>query len=135
MENGFKTVLAVVGAAASYAFGGWSALLGILLAFVVADYVTGVVAAGMEGKLSSSVGMRGIIKKLAIFVLVAVAHLVDMALGKNHMVRDGTMFFYMGNEALSILENTGRMGVPMPAILKQAIEILKGKGEGEKTDV
>jgi len=129
MENIFKTLVAIGGAAVSYLFGEWSALLSALLAFVVADYIAGVLAAGVEGKLSSSVGLKGIARKVFIFVLVAVAHLVDTALGDGHLFRDATIFFYLANELLSILENAGRVGLPIPEGIKQAVEVLKGKGE------
>jgi len=127
----FKTIIAIGGGAASYLFGGWSSLLGILLAFVAIDYVTGVVAAGMEGKLSSAVGLWGIAKKIFIFVLVAVAHLADHAVG-TEIIRDAAIFFYLANELLSIIENTGSIGLPVPPVIVQAVEILKGKGEVSK---
>lgn len=126
----FKTIIAIGGGAASYLFGGWSSLLSILLAFVVIDYVTGVVAAGMEGKLSSAVGLRGIAKKIFIFVMVAVAHLADQAVDIN-VIKDAAIFFYLANELISIIENSGRIGLPVPPVVAQAVELLKGKGKGE----
>jgi toxin secretion/phage lysis holin len=124
-----KTIIAFGGAAASYLFGGWSLLLQILLAFVIIDYITGVIASGIEGKLSSQIGLKGIAKKVFIFVMVAVAHLVDTAIGDAHLFRDATIFFYLANEVISILENTGRVGLPVPEILQQAIEVLKGRSK------
>ncbi|MDN5323723.1 MAG: hypothetical protein PWQ67_2177 [Clostridia bacterium] len=126
-----KTAIGVGGACASYLFGGWSSLLGILLAFVVIDYITGVLASGVEGKLSSSIGIKGIAKKVFIFVMVAVAHLVDASLGDGHIFRDATIFFYLANEVISILENAGRVGLPVPPIIQQAIEVLKGKSKSD----
>ena len=127
--DAYKAVIAAGGATTSYLFGGWSALLGILLAFVAADYLTGMLAAGVEGKLCSAVGMRGIAKKVCIFVIVAVTHLVDQAIGDAHFFRDVTIFFYLANELLSITENVGRIGLPIPDIIKQAVEVLGGKGK------
>ncbi|MBO8164710.1 MAG: holin family protein [Brevibacillus sp.] len=129
MENFFKTLVAVGGAAASYLFGGWSSLLGVLLTFVVIDYVSGVIAAGVGGKLSSRVGLLGIAKKVFIFAMVAIAHLVDTALGDQHVLRDATIFFYLANELLSIIENAGRVGLPVPAPIQRAVEVLKGRGD------
>lgn len=129
MENLYKTIIAIGGAAASYLFGGWSALLGVLLAFVVIDYATGVLAAGVEGKLSSQVGLLGIAKKVFIFVMVAIAHLVDTALGDAHLLRDATIFFYLANELLSIIENAGRVGLPVPDPIRRAVDALKGRSE------
>jgi len=131
VENIIKYVSAGIGAVISFAFGGWSTLLSILLAFVILDYVSGFVAAGIEGKLNSSNGMRGIAKKVAVFFVVAVAHMMDVALGYDgHILRDATIFFFLANEALSILENAGRIGVPVPGALKKAIDILNEKSEG-----
>ena len=131
MENLIKTLVAIGGGAASYFLGGWSSLLGVLLAFVVIDYISGVVAAAIEGKLNSAVGLKGISKKVFVFVLVGVANLVDVSLGDTHFFRDATIFFYLANELLSILENAGRVGVPIGP-LGQAVELLKGRGEIKK---
>ncbi|ODA18186.1 UNVERIFIED_ORG: Cph1 family holin [Anoxybacillus amylolyticus] len=98
----------------------------ILLALVIVDYLTGIAASAVEGKLSSQVGFRGIIRKLLIFVLVAASHLVDLAIGWNmHLIRDAIIFFYIANEFISIVENAGRAGVPIPSVLRKAIELLK----------
>lgn len=129
--NVYRGLAAAGGATAGYFFGGWNALLGVLVAFVAIDYITGVLAAGAEGKLSSGVGLKGIAKKVAIFFLVAVAHLVDVAIGQGDVVRDATIFFYLANELVSILENCGRLGLPVPEVIKQAVEVLKRKGENK----
>jgi toxin secretion/phage lysis holin len=129
VENWFKPVVAVSGAAASYLFGGWSSLLSILLTFVVFDYVTGFVAAAKEGKLNSEVGAWGIAKKVGVFAIVAAAHLVDTALGDAHLFRDAAIFFFLANELLSVIENAGRIGVPIPPVMQRAVEVLRGKGD------
>ncbi|MED5043197.1 phage holin family protein [Geobacillus stearothermophilus] len=125
----YKTGAAVIGAVVGYLFGGWSELLGILLAFVIMDYVTGVLAASKEGTLRSAVGFKRIPKKIMIFVLVAVGHLIDRAVGTNVLFRDATIFFYLANELLSIVENAGRMGLPVPEQIKQAVEVLEGRSK------
>ncbi|WP_035502832.1 holin family protein [Parageobacillus thermoglucosidasius] len=125
----YKTGAAAVGAVVGFLFGGWSILLGILLAFVVIDYVTGMMAAYVEGRLRSNIGFKRIPKKVMIFVLVAVAHLVDRAVGTNDLFRDATIFFYLANELVSIIENAGRMGLPVPQQVRQAVEVLQGKSE------
>ena len=127
----YKTVVTLSGGIVGWLFGGWSVLLQILLAFVFIDYVSGILASGVEGKLSSKVGFRGIAKKAMIFLIVAVGHLVDRAVGQGHMVSDAIVFFYLGMELLSITENAGRAGVPVPVQIKNAVEILKGKGDGK----
>jgi toxin secretion/phage lysis holin len=126
-----KLAVSVAGAVASYLFGGWSSLLSILLTFVVLDYVTGFAAAAKEGKLNSEVGAWGIAKKVGIFAIVAVAHLVDTALGDAHLFRDAAVFFFLANELLSVIENAGRIGVPIPPVLQQAVEVLRGKSGGD----
>lgn len=128
-ERVFKAIAAAFGALAGYLWGGWSTALDLLLAFVVIDYISGIIAAGMESRLSSSIGYRGILKKVSIFIIVAAAHLVDCALGTAHTFREAAAFFYMANELLSIVENAGRIGLPVPGILQQAIEVLRKKGD------
>jgi len=125
----FKYVAAVGGSLITYLFGGWSALIQILVAFVVIDYVTGVLAAGVNGKLDSNIGMKGIAKKVFIFVIVACGHLVDGAMGTNNIVRDAAIYFYIANELISILENAGAIGLQAPDVLKNSIDRLKSKGE------
>lgn len=125
----YKTVTTGVGAIVGYIFGEWSVLLQILLAFVIIDYVSGLLASGVEGKLSSKVGFKGIAKKIMIFVLVAVGHFVDKAIGDGSMVQNAIIFFYLGNELLSILENAGRTGLPVPEQIKNAVDVLKGKSK------
>jgi toxin secretion/phage lysis holin len=127
----FKSGAAITGAAVGYLFGGWSVLLQVLLTFVIIDYLSGLLASAVEGKLSSKIGFKGIAKKVMIFGLVVAGHLIDRTIGQGHMVSDAISFFYLGNEGLSILENAGRMGLPVPKQLKDAILILKGKGEGK----
>lgn len=127
-----KLVIALVGACASYLWGGWSALLDVLMILIVVDYISGVIASATEGKLSSKVGMIGIAKKVFIFLLVTVAHKIDVALGNGHVFRDAVIYFYMANELLSITENGGRMGMPMPSIFSKMIAVIQSKG-GDKS--
>ncbi|WP_426334249.1 phage holin family protein [Paenibacillus silvae] len=124
----WKWGIALMSSSASYFFGGWSGVLGVLLVFVILDYLTGIAAAGMTGKLESNVGMFGIARKVFIFAMVSVAHLVDGVLGDGHLFRDAVAFFYIANELLSIIENGGKLGAPIPPAIRQAIEVLKGKG-------
>lgn len=91
------------------------------------DYITGVFAAGDNGELKSKVGFKGIAKKVVLFLLVGVAAQLDSAFGSNSAIREATIFFFIGNELLSLLENAGRMGVPLPSALTNAVEILGGK--------
>lgn len=125
----FKVAVTFFGAVTGYLFGGWSVLIQILLAFVVIDYVTGIIAAGYNGELKSKVGFWGISKKIMIFVMVAVTHLIDTAIGEGHIFRDAAIYFYLANELLSIVENAGKTGLPVPEQIKNAVEVLKGKSK------
>lgn len=98
-----------------------------LLVFVVIDFITGFFASVKSGSLSSRIRSRGIAKKIMIFLIVALAHMVDQMLGDGNVIRDAAITFYLANEGLSIIENSGRMGLPVPDVVKQGIEILKGK--------
>jgi toxin secretion/phage lysis holin len=118
--------ISLVGSFVSFLIGSIDSLVIILLCFVIADYVTGLIASAIEGRLSSQVGFRGIVRKLLIFVLVAVSHLLEIAIGwNNHFIRDAIIFFYITNEFISIVENAGRAGVPIPSFLRKAIELFK----------
>ncbi|MBS2771503.1 phage holin family protein [Anoxybacillus rupiensis] len=129
-KHSFFFGISLIGSFVSSVFGGLDILVVILVCFVVIDYITGIVAGALEGKLSSEIGFRGIVRKLLIFVLVAVAHLIDLALGQNnHFIRDATTFFYMANEVISIVENVGRTGLPIPGFLIRAIELLKDRAK------
>lgn len=128
MENWFKVGVGVVTGTASYLLGGWSALLEVLFALIIFDYVTGMFASGIEGKLSSKVGTKGIMKKIMLLCLVAVAHFVDMSLGNaGNVVRDTTVGFFAANELLSIIENAGRAGIKLPPIFTKSVDVLRDK--------
>ncbi|MEN3130853.1 phage holin family protein [Bacillus cereus] len=134
MDVLIKAFIATFGGFCGYFLGGWDAVLKILVTMAIVDYITGVIAAGYNGKLKSKVGFKGIAKKVVLFLLVGVAAQLDSAIGSNSAIREATIFFFIGNELLSILENAGRMGIPLPQPLMNAVEILGGKSkqnEGE----
>ena len=102
--------------------GGMDGFMYALIAFVVVDYLTGVMRAVTEKELSSMVGARGIMKKILIFLLVGVAHLTDMyLLGDGNALRTAVVFFYISNEGVSLLENATVIGLPVPEKLKEAL--------------
>jgi toxin secretion/phage lysis holin len=127
----FNGVLLGVGGLVGFLFGGWFVLLQILLAFMAIDYFTGVAAGFIEGKLSSKVGFKGIAKKVIILFVVAAAHLLDLMFSTGQVIRDGAIFFYIGNELLSFVENVGKTGLPVPKKIVNAVDVLKGKGDGQ----
>jgi toxin secretion/phage lysis holin len=124
--------LAALGTAASALLGGWDMWLQILVYFVIADYLTGVLAAFCLKKLSSEVGARGIAKKVFIFLLVGIAYQIDMLAG-TELVRVAVCAFYIGIEGLSILENAGKLGIPLPEVLTSALEQMQNRGTEIKT--
>ncbi|KGP74993.1 hypothetical protein JT05_13065 [Desulfosporosinus sp. Tol-M] len=123
--NTLQIVVAAVGGYIGYFLGGWDGFLYALVAFVVIDYLTGIMVAILEKRLSSEVGFRGIFKKVLIFSLVAVAHIVDSQLIQTgSAVRTAVIFFYLSNEGISIIENTAKIGLPIPEKLKTVLEQL-----------
>ena len=116
----------------SYILGGFTVALQALICFIVADYVVGVTVAAYLGKLSSKKGFKGILKKVLILALVAVAYLLDRVIfGHGYLLRDAVVLFYIANEVISILENIGKTNLPIPQKLKDAVEILKGGAKDE----
>ncbi|MFB0832104.1 holin family protein [Brevibacillus laterosporus] len=99
-------------------FGGWSYLLSVLIIFVGIDYASGKAAGISEGKLKSKIGLIGIERKVFIFEIVAIAHMLDTALEDQRVIRSSAIFFYLANELLSILENAGRIGLSVPNVVK-----------------
>lgn len=134
---------AAIGGWLGWVFGGLDGFVYALLGFVVLDYITGVMCAIVEKKLSSEVGFRGIFKKITIFAMVAVGHMVDThiigpvgTVGDYAAIRTAVIFFYMSNEGLSMLENASRLGLPVPKKPKDALAALrrKDKNDGGNTD-
>lgn len=121
-------MFAAIGGVLGAVLGGTDEFLYALTLFVVIDYVTGVLVGIIQKKLSSEVGFHGIAKKVAIFCLVAVAHVIDLHVIKNgSIIRMAVIFFYLSNEGISILENVAVLGVPIPQKLKGVLEQLKEK--------
>ena len=134
-ENTIKTIVAVVGGFLGYYLGGVNTLLTALVTLMVLDYISGVVAAWFEKKLNSAIGFKGIIRKVMMLVLVAVAVQIDIVAGTNGITRLAVICFMLANEGLSILENLTRMDIDIPPIIKDALQALKKKGENKDTDV
>lgn len=123
---------AALGGAVGAVMGGFDGFLYALIVFVVVDYLTGVMVAVLNKNLSSEVGFHGIFKKVVIFALVAVGHIVDTYVIQNgSVIRTAVIFFYLSNEGISILENASVLGLPVPQKLKDVLEQLKDGKEGE----
>ena len=133
--NTIQLVFAAVGGWLGYFLGGCDGLLYTLLAFVVLDYATGVMCAVADHKLSSAIGFRGIFRKVLIFALVGVGHLLDVQVfGEIGVLRTAVIFFYLSNEGVSLVENAAHLGLPIPEKLKAVLEQLHDRAEGDGED-
>ena len=131
--NLIQVVLAAVGGWLGYFLGGCDGLLIALLVFVVIDYITGVMCAIVDKKLSSSVGFKGIFKKVLIFAMVGIGHILDTAvIGTGSVLRTAVIFFYISNEGVSLMENAAHLGLPVPEKLKAVLEQLHDRAEKEE---
>lgn len=128
----------IAGAIVASWFGGWTAAMTTLLVFMGIDYLTGILVAGVfhaspkteDGTLESRAGWKGLVRKGMTLLIVLVAARIDLLLGTTYF-RDGVCIAFIVNELLSIIENAGLMGVPIPDALSKAIELLKKKSDGE----
>ena len=127
-----QLIFAGLGGWLGWFLGGCDGLLFALVAFVVIDYITGIMCAVVDKKLSSAVGFKGIFKKVLIFALVGVGHILDTrVIGAGSALRTAVIFFYLSNEGISLLENAGHLGLPIPKKLKSILEQLHDRSEKE----
>ena len=130
MDNIFKNILAGVCTILSFLFGDIEGMMVALIALIVLDYISGVIAAAVEKRLSSEVGAKGIAKKIFMLLIVALANIVDTSvIGDGHVLKTVTVVFYICNECISLIENAGRIGVPVPKKLLDVLEQLRDKGD------
>lgn len=131
--NTIQLIFAAVGGWLGYFVGGCDGLLYALIAFVVIDYLTGIMCAISDHTLSSEVGFRGICRKVLIFLLVGIANVLDIhVLGNGSVLRTAVIFFYISNEGVSLLENAAHLGLPVPEKVKDVLEQLHGRAEGDE---
>lgn len=136
MKQTVCTVLGMIGAAIANAFGGWDAGLATLIIFMALDYVSGLIVAGVfhnskkteTGTLESRAGWKGLCRKCMTLVFVLVAYRLDLVIGTNY-IRDAVIIAFIANETISLVENAGLMGLPLPAVISKAIDILQKKAE------
>lgn len=128
MDN-FKAFSAFLGAVMGYVFGDWDGFILALIIFIIIDYVTGVISAICNKKLSSAVGFHGILKKIFILLLVAVGNILDGVLGLGGVIRSAVIFFYIANEGISIIENAANIGLPVPQKIRDILEQLKDNSD------
>ena len=139
MKSGITTVIGVIGGMIASLFGGWDAALVTLIIFMGVDYVTGLIVAGVfhnsektkNGALESRAGWKGLCRKGVTLLVVLVACRLDLVMGSN-FIRDAVVIAFIANETISIIENAGLMGIPIPTAIMRASDILKNKAESEE---
>ena len=133
--NTIQLVITAIGGWLGYFLGGCDGLLFALMAFVVIDYITGVMCAINDRKLSSEVGFRGICRKVLIFLLVGIANILDVqVIGTGSVLRTAVIFFYLSNEGVSLLENAAHLGLPVPDAVKTVLEQLHDRSYGKEPE-
>jgi len=129
IDDAWRAIVACLGTLATYLWGGWDTVIKALVVLVCLDYATGVIAAAVQGQLDSAIGARGIARKVMLFAVVAAATVVDRVGGLGEpVVRTITALWYAANEALSVLENAGEIGVPIPEKLCRMLARLRDQG-------
>ena len=128
--NTVQIAFAAVGGWLGYFLGGFDGLLYALIAFMVVDYITGVMCAVVDKTLSSAVGFKGICRKVLILALVGIAHILDAnIIGDGSVLRTAVIFFYISNEGVSLLENAAHLGLPIPEKMKEILAQLHGRAD------
>lgn len=128
--NSVQLVFTAIGGWLGWFLGGCDGLMYALIAFVVVDYITGIMCAIVDKKLSSEVGFKGICKKVLIFLLVGMANILDVnIIGSGSVLRTAAIFFYLSNEGVSLLENAAHLGLPVPGAIKEVLEQLHERAE------
>ena len=141
IKNSIVTAVGVVGSFLAGLFGGWDAGLTTLVIFMALDYLTGLIVAGVfhnsektkNGALESRAGWKGLCRKGVTLLIVLVACRLDLVIGSN-FIRDAVVIAFVANETISIVENAGLMGIPIPPAITRALEVLKNKAEQEKSE-
>ena len=130
--NTIQIIFAAIGGWLGWFLGGFDGLLYALIIFVVVDYITGVMCAVVDKNLSSSVGSKGICRKVLIFAMVGIAHVLDAnVIGDGSVLRTAVIFFYISNEGVSLLENASHLGLPIPEKMKDILEQLHDRDNKE----
>ena len=131
--NVIQLVFTAIGGWLGWFLGGCDGLLYALIAFVTLDYITGLMCAVVDHKLSSEIGFKGIFKKVLIFLLVGIGHILDtQVIGTGSVLRTAVIFFYISNEGVSLIENAAHLGLPIPEKLKDVLEQLHDRAEKEE---
>ena len=134
MKTGISIFISTLATALVYFLGGWDIALKLLLIMVALDYITGVLKAIHNKKVNSLIGLKGIIKKLGYFIVVGVAVVLDRIMGDTGAIRTLVIYFFIANDGISILENWGGMGLPLPQKLFDVLEQLKNDNDSKENE-
>lgn len=129
MKDIICSVLAGIGTWLVYLWGGFDVAMQCLLVAIFLDYISGIIKAFVRKELSSSIGFKGIVKKVGVLVIVALAVLIDRVTGESGAIRTLVIYYFVANEGLSIIENAGKAGLPIPHSIREALEALKKQGD------
>lgn len=136
MKELFCSILAGIGTGLVYLWGGFDVAMQCLIVAIVLDYISGIIKAFVLKQLSSSIGFKGILKKFGVLVVVALAVLIDRVTGESGAIRTLVIYYFVANEGLSIIENMGLAGLPIPKSIKEALNALKKQGDdGNAKDI
>ena len=131
MKEFICAACAGLGTFLSFVFGDWDVALQCLVIAIAIDYISGIIKAFINKELSSKIGVKGLLKKVGVLLIVALATLIDKITGESGMVRTLVIYYFVANEGLSVIENLGEAGLPIPDVIKKALKSLKNEAKGK----
>lgn len=131
MKEFICAAAAGLGTFLSFVFGDWDVALQCLIIAIAIDYISGIIKAFINKELSSKIGVKGLLKKVGVLLIVALATLIDKITGETGMVRTLVIYYFVANEGLSVIENLGEAGLPIPDVIKKALKSLKNESKGK----
>jgi len=134
MKEFICAATAGLGTFLSFVFGDWDVALQCLIIAIAIDYISGIIKAFINKELSSKIGVKGLLKKVGVLLIVALATLIDKITGETGMVRTLVIYYFVANEGLSVIENLGEAGLPIPDVIKKALKSLKNESKGKSND-
>ena len=134
MKEFICAACAGLGTFLSFVFGDWDVALQCLIIAIAIDYISGIIKAFINKELSSKIGVKGLLKKVGVLLIVALATLIDKITGESGMVRTLVIYYFVANEGLSVIENLGEAGLPIPDVIKKALKSLKNESKGKTND-
>ena len=134
MKEFICAACAGLGTFLSFVFGDWDVALQCLIIAIAIDYISGIIKAFINKELSSKIGVKGLLKKVGVLLIVALATLIDKITGETGMVRTLVIYYFVANEGLSVIENLGEAGLPIPDVIKKALKSLKNESKGKTND-